>query len=108
MMVRFIIAAIFIVAGILVFGIATFGVFRFRYVLNRMHIAAQSDTMGLLLCLIGVMILTGFTFATLKIILIIAFFWAASPLSAHLIARAELSAHAEEDLEQFEVEDLDK
>lgn len=107
-MVRFIIAAIFIVAGILVFGIATFGVFRFRYVLNRMHIAAQSDTMGLLLCLIGVMILTGFTFATLKIILIIAFFWAASPLSAHLIARAELSAHAEEDLEQFEVEDLDK
>lgn len=108
MMVRFIIPAIFIVAGILVFGIATFGVFRFRYVLNRMHIAAQSDTMGLLLCLIGVMILTGFTFATLKIILIIAFFWAASPLSAHLIARAELSAHAEEDLEQFEVEDLDK
>lgn len=108
MMVRFIIAAVFIVAGILVFGIATFGVFRFRYVLNRMHIAAQSDTMGLLLCLIGVMILTGFTFATLKVILIIAFFWAASPLAAHLIARAELSAHAEEDLEQFEVEDLDK
>lgn len=108
MMARFIIAAIFIVAGLLVFAIATFGVFRFRYVLNRMHIAAQSDTMGLLLSLIGVMILTGFTFTTLKILLIIAFFWAASPLSAHLIARSELSAHAEEDMEQFEVEDLDK
>lgn len=107
-MARFIIAAIFIVAGLLVFAIATFGVFRFRYVLNRMHIAAQSDTMGLLLSLIGVMILTGFTFTTLKILLIIAFFWAASPLSAHLIARSELSAHAEEDMEQFEVEDLDK
>ena len=108
MMVRFIIAAVFIVAGLLIFAIATFGVFRFRYVLNRMHIAAQSDTLGLLLCLIGVVILTGFTFATLKIILVIAFFWAASPLSAHLIARSELSAHAEEDMEQFEVEDLDK
>ena len=56
MMARFIIAAIFIVAGLLVFAIATFGVFRFRYVLNRMHIAAQSDTLGLLLSLIGVMI----------------------------------------------------
>ena len=33
-MIRFIIAAIFIVAGIFVFAAAAFGVFKFKYVLN--------------------------------------------------------------------------
>ena len=40
-MIRFIIAAIFIVAGIFVFAAAAFGVFKFKYVLNRMHVAAN-------------------------------------------------------------------
>ena len=89
MLIQFIVAAVFICAGIFVFAAATFGVFRFHYVLNRMHIAAQCDTMGALLCIIGVMILSGFTFTTLKFILVIAFLWAASPLASHLIAKAE-------------------
>lgn len=108
MMVRFIIAAVFICAGIFVFAAATFGIFRFRYVLNRMHIAAQCDTMGALLCLIGVMILTGFTFTTLKLILVIAFIWAASPLASHLIAKAEYVSQEDEDEDSFEEEVIDK
>ncbi len=104
MMVRFIIAAVFIVVGLFIFAVAAFGVFRFRYVLNRMHIAAQSDTMGLLLCLIGAMILTGFTFATLKIILILGFFWAASPLCSHLLASAEICSQEPEDADELEAE----
>lgn len=108
MMVRFIIAAVFICAGIFVFAAATFGVFRFRYVLNRMHIAAQCDTMGALLCLIGVMILTGFTFTTLKLILCIAFMWAASPLASHLIAKAEYVSQDQEDEGSFDEEVIKK
>ena len=46
MLIQFIVAAVFICAGIFVFAAATFGVFRFHYVLNRMHIAAQCDTIG--------------------------------------------------------------
>lgn len=45
-MIRFIIAAIFIVAGIFVFAAAAFGVFKFKYVLNRMHVAAKCDSLG--------------------------------------------------------------
>ncbi|MDD5952058.1 MAG: monovalent cation/H(+) antiporter subunit G [Oscillospiraceae bacterium] len=108
MMVRFIIAAVFISVGIFIFAAATFGVFRFRYVLNRMHIAAQCDTMGALLCLVGVMILTGFTFTTLKFILCIAFIWASSPLASHLIAKAEYVSQETEDEDSFEEEVIDK
>ena len=55
-MIRFIIAAIFIVAGIFVFAAAAFGVFKFKYVLNRMHVAAKCDSLGALLILVGCMI----------------------------------------------------
>ena len=61
-MIRFIIAAIFIVAGIFVFAAAAFGVFKFKYVLNRMHVAAKCDSLGALLVLVGCMILGGFSF----------------------------------------------
>ena len=61
-MIRFIIAAIFIVAGIFVFAAAAFGVFKFKYVLNRMHVAAKCDSLGALLILVGCMILGGFSF----------------------------------------------
>lgn len=106
--VRFCIAAAFIVFGIFIYAVATFGIFKFKYVLNRMHIAAQSDTLGLLSCLIGVMILTGISWTTLKLALVILFFWIASPLTSHLVARAELSAHASDDQDQFEIHDFDE
>ena len=108
MLIQFIVAAVFICAGIFVFAAATFGVFRFHYVLNRMHIAAQCDTMGALLCIIGVMILSGFTFTTLKFILVIAFLWEASPLASHLIAKAEYVSQDAEDEDTFEEEVIDK
>lgn len=107
-MIRFIIAAVFISAGVFVFAAATFGVFRFRYVLNRMHIAAQCDTMGTLLCCIGVMILSGFNFTTVKVILCIAFVWAASPLASHLIAKAEYVSQDDDDQDEFNEEVIDE
>ena len=67
-MIRFIIAAIFIVAGIFVFAAAAFGVFKFKYVLNRMHVAAKWDSLGALLIMAGCMILGGFSFMTLKLL----------------------------------------
>lgn len=108
MIAQFIVAACFICAGIFVFMVSVIGVFRYKYVLNRMHAAAQSDTMGALLCLVGVMILTGFTFTTLKLVLVIAFIWAASPLASHLIAKAEYVSQDWEDADAFEEEVIKK
>ena len=85
--IRFIIGACFLLTGIVIFGIELYGVFHYRYVLNRMHTAAIGDTLGIGVCLIGLMIISGFHFTTLKILLIIIFLWCVSPVSSHLIDR---------------------
>ena len=59
MMMREILAAIFIGLGILCCGIAMFGVYRMDYVLTRIHAAAIIDTLGTLLIFAGMIILRG-------------------------------------------------
>lgn len=88
--VRLIIGIALVVLGMFVYVVATFGLFRFRYVLNRMHAAALGDTLGILFLLLGLMVLVGFNFHTLRLGLIICFLWLASPVSSHLLAKAEM------------------
>ncbi len=88
--IRFISAALIMALGIFVVCVSVYGVFRFKYVLNRMHISALGDTLGLSLVLLSLIIISGFTFTSLKLLLIIAFFWLTSPVSAHLISRLEV------------------
>lgn len=110
--IRFIVGSIFIVAGVVIFFTELFGVFRFKYVLNRMHAAAMGDTLGIGSCLIGLMIFSGLNFTTLKMLLIIIFLWFASPVSSHVLSRLEaatnehLSDHCEiyENVESLEQE----
>lgn len=92
-MLRFILGIAFIIMGLLVFVIQLLGVYKFKYVLNRMHAAGMGDTMGLSLCLIGTMFLYGWGFTTLKVALIAAFLWLASPVSSHLISRLEVTTN---------------
>ncbi len=88
-MIRIAAATILIVLGLFVFITSTIGVFRFKYVLNRMHVAAQGDTLGALSILAGLIVLCGFSFHSLKMLLIIIFLWMASPAASHMIAKAE-------------------
>lgn len=92
-MLRFIFAAIFLLGGVLTMISAVLGYFRFKYVLNRMHTAATADTFGVMLSMIGLIIWKGFGFETLKMIVIIVFFWISGPVSSHLIARMEVSTN---------------
>jgi len=94
---RFILGFLFLVAGMLLFVVEIISVFKLDYVLNRMHAAATGDTLGLGLSLIGLMILSGWNFTTLKLILILVFLWFSSPVSSHLIARLEVNTHEGED-----------
>ena len=97
--IRFMIGITLIIMGLLVFVIQLIGVYRFKYILNRMHAAGMGDTMGISLCLLGAIFLFGWSFTSLKIALITAFLWLASPVSSHLIARLEVTTN--EDLEQY-------
>lgn len=88
-LIRFIPAAVFIVAGIGVMAVGTLGIFRISYVLNRLHAAAMGDSLGLLLVALGLIILYGWSFASLKLLLIVALFWIASPVCSHLLSSLE-------------------
>ena len=97
--IRFFLGIGLLFIGLCVFFIQLIGVFKFSYVLNRMHSAAMGDTLGLGASLLGLMILSGFNFTTLKMALILVFLWFASPVSSHLIARLEVTTN--EELEKY-------
>lgn len=88
--IRLIAGTVFLACGLMVFLFELYGVFKMKYAMNRMHSAAMGDTLGLLLSLIGVMIFSGLNFTTLKLFLIIVFFWLSSPVSSHLLSKLVL------------------
>ena len=88
--IRFLAGVGLLLTGMGIFVLQLLGVFKFSYVLNRMHAAAMGDTLGIGISLTGLMILSGFNFTSLKMALIIMFLWLASPVSSHLISRLEV------------------
>lgn len=95
--IRFLVGISMLLCGLTVFSIELFGVFKFSYVLNRMHAAAMGDTLGIALSMIGLMILSGFNFTSLKMLLVIVFLWFASPVASHMLARFEVATNEELD-----------
>ena len=87
------IGIIFLIGGLLFLVSAVYSLFRFRFPLNRMHGAALGDSLGLILTLLGVAFLTGFTVSAWKLLLILAFFMLSSPVATHLIAKTEVELH---------------
>jgi multicomponent Na+:H+ antiporter subunit G len=108
--IRFLAGVGLLLLGIGIFVLELFGVFKFKYVLNRMHAAAMGDTLGIGASLTGLILLSGFNVTSVKIALIIVFLWLASPVSSHLISRLEvvtneeLEAHCEVPEDKWEDE----
>lgn len=99
--IRFILGIIFIIASLTLFIIQIMGVFRMRYVLNRMHLAAIGDALALGLAFIGFILLNGFNFTSFKLLLVPAFMFFSSPVSSHLIARMEVETGNAEELDKY-------
>lgn len=87
--IRFAAAAVCMVLGLVFMISAVFGVNRFHHALNRMHAAAMGDTLGILFVILSLMIIRGFSMDSLKLFMVIVFFWIASPVSGHMISRLE-------------------
>lgn len=105
---RFVLGAAFIVVGVFFSMVSVLGTFKFKYVLNRMHSAAMGDTLAILFVLVGLIIFSGISFASLKLAVIIVFFWLASPVSSHLISNLTATVdrkRAEELCEYIEFEE---
>ncbi|MDO5564167.1 MAG: monovalent cation/H(+) antiporter subunit G [Eubacteriales bacterium] len=88
--IRIIIASIVIIMGLYVVIASNVGNFRFKFVLERMQAAALSDTLGISLILIGLIIFEGFNVASLKLIIIIVLLWISSPVTSYMIVNMEL------------------
>lgn len=99
--IRFTAAAGFLLVGLVFMILAVFGVNRFKKALNRMHAAAMGDTLGILFIFLGLIFMRGFSMDSLKLFLVILFFWIASPVSGHMISRLE--AMTNEDLGEIAV-----
>ena len=91
--IRLIIGSAFLICGLVIFFTELFGVFHFHYVLNRMHAAAMGDTLGIGCSLLGLMIFCGLNFETCKIIMIVMFFWIASPVCSHMLSKLEVTTN---------------
>lgn len=89
MSLRYCIGAFLLLAGIVVMGISMLGIYRFKYVLNRMHAAAVADTLGSLLVLFGLAVIRGLSFASVKILLILILLWVTCPICTNRLAHGE-------------------
>lgn len=105
--VRFLVGAALLLSGVAIFLIEIIGVFRFKYVLNRMHAAAMGDTLGIGFCFLGLIVMWGFSFTSLKLFLVIVFLWFSSPVSSHLIARLEVTINEDQE-KHYDIKALDE
>ncbi len=99
--IRFAVAAVLLLWGLIFFVLAAFGVNRFRRALNRIHAAALGDTLGILFVMLGLIVMRGFSMDSLRLFMVVGFFWIASPVSGHMLSRME--AMTEEDMREMTV-----
>jgi len=88
---RDIVAGILLGLGLLLTLIGALGVIRLPDFYTRLHAAGVTDTGGALLILFGLAVLSGWSFASLKLLLIAVFLLLTTPVITHLLAQ---SAHA--------------
>ena len=91
--IRFGFAVLLLLGGMITLLATIVGVFRFPYVLNRIHFSAKCDTFGILLTLSSMILMTGWNFASVKLLLIIISLWVTIPVASHLIAHLEVSTN---------------
>lgn len=90
MTIRIVLAVLVMSVGVFSILVSALGLFRFKCVLNRIHAAAVTDTVGVLCLMTGLALLCGLTLTTVKLGVIVVFMWLAGPVVTHLIAKMEL------------------
>jgi multicomponent Na+:H+ antiporter subunit G len=68
------------------------GILRMPDVYTRAHAASLTDMAGAALMLAGLMVQAGPTLLTIKLVFILVFLWATSPVSTHALINAAFSA----------------
>ena len=77
-------------AGGFFYVVGAVGLNRFPDVFTRMHAASVSDTLGVGLLVLGMLLQAGFTLIAVKLIFIALALWTAGAVATHALARAAL------------------
>ncbi len=93
--IRFFITAALLIMGMISFISAVIGVYRFGFVMNRMHAAGIGDTLGLLCVVSAMAVASGLNMDTLKLLFLIFFMWFTSPVSTHFLSQVEYYTNRE-------------
>lgn len=88
---RFVIAAALMLFGIAAGAVSIYGVFRFKFVMNRMHCAAILDTVAMAGILGGLMVASGNWQYVPKLLAALLVLWIGSPAASHLVGRMEIA-----------------
>ena len=87
--IRFGIVAFCLISGVVVLYLSIFGTYRLRFALNRIHSAAMTDTLVLILFVTGLIVAEGFSFTSVKFLMALILQWCTSPLASHMMAKFE-------------------
>lgn len=74
--------------GIFFITVGVIGIFRFKNFYPRILVASKIDTVGSITLMLGIVIRKGFTFFSMKVLLILVILIMINPLTTHSIARS--------------------
>lgn len=87
---QMLVGAVIMVAGTVFCIIGAVGLLRLPDVFARMHAASLVDTLGMLLLILGMMVIEGFTQNTAKLLIIAIFILLTAPVATHALSRTTL------------------
>jgi multicomponent Na+:H+ antiporter subunit G len=91
---------IFIATGALLGIAGGIGIHRFPDFYSRLHAAGTTDTLCAASFLVGLSMQTGFTIASVKLLLIFVFLFFSSPTATHALANAALLGGLKPELDE--------
>ena len=81
---------IFLVSGGIFILIGSIGLLRFPDLFTRLHAASVTETMGVGLTLIGLILQAGLSLISIKLMLILLFLFFTGPTAVHALAKAAM------------------
>ena len=82
------IAGIFLAGGAFFLLASAIGMLRLPDFYCRMHASGNSETMGVMLSFLGLVVYEGLTFTSLKLILIFLLIFLGNPIGTHILSKA--------------------
>ncbi len=105
---RFLLTTASLFAGLFFVLAGTLGVLRLPDFYTRLHAAGMTDTLGAELILLGLIIQSGFSQLTLKLMLVGFFLLVTSPTATHAVAHSAYKAGVKPVLGRFRAPSLDE